>query len=83
LASDHREGLRVKASNAKARPEAIPEHNDPYRIDWTEVKGKNYIVGIDVSWPFLFSSNCELTSRLYVYRITRATQFDILFSTEL
>ena len=49
LASDHREGVRVKASNAKSKPEAIPEHNDPYRIDWTEVKGKNYIVGVDVS----------------------------------
>jgi len=49
LASDHREGARVKASNAKVRPEAIPEHNDPYRIDWTEVKGKNYVVGVDVN----------------------------------
>ena len=48
LASDHREGVRVKVSNAKAKPEAIPEHNDPYRIDWTEVKGKNYLVGVDV-----------------------------------
>jgi actin-related protein 8 len=45
--------MRVKASNAKSKPEAIPEHNDPYRIDWTEVKGKNYVVGVDVSRPRL------------------------------
>ena len=49
LATDYREGARVKASNAKSRPESIPEHNDPYRIDWTEVDGKNYVVGVDVS----------------------------------
>lgn len=42
----------MKASNAKSKPEAIPEHNDPYRIDWTEVKGKNYIVGVDVSLSY-------------------------------
>jgi len=58
LASDHREGARVKASNAKVRPEAIPEHNDPYRIDWTEVKGKNYVVGVDVG--YLISHGSEL-----------------------
>jgi hypothetical protein len=75
LASDHREGVRVKASNAKSKPEAIPEHNDPYRIDWTEVKGKNYIVGVDVS--FRAQRENQLTYRLCAYLITLGIRYDI------
>ncbi|WVQ78037.1 hypothetical protein IAT38_000118 [Cryptococcus sp. DSM 104549] len=47
LATDWREGNRVKASNAKVKPEALPEHNDPHRIDWTEPEGKSYFVGTE------------------------------------
>jgi actin-related protein 8 len=42
------EGSRVSRSNAKARPEPIPEHNDPFRIDYTLVEDKNYFVGQEV-----------------------------------
>jgi hypothetical protein len=78
LASDHREGIRVNASNAKSKPEAIPEHNDPYRIDWTEVKGKNYIVGVDVSLSYR-DFVTKLTSRLCVYLIILGIRCDTLF----
>ncbi|KAK8869874.1 hypothetical protein IAR55_000442 [Kwoniella newhampshirensis] len=47
LATDWKEGIRVKATNAKVRPEALPEHNDPYRIDWTEPEGKPFFVGTE------------------------------------
>jgi hypothetical protein len=67
----------VKASNAKSKPEAIPEHNDPYRIDWTEVKGKNYIVGVDVSLYFPLWS--KLTGRLCVYLIILGIRYDTPF----
>lgn len=49
LSTDYREGTRVKAFNAKVKPEPIPEHNDPYRFDWTEVDGKPFVVGTEVS----------------------------------
>jgi actin-related protein 8 len=49
LATDYKEGTRVKASNARVKPEAIPEHNDPYRIDWTELDNQQYFIGTDVS----------------------------------
>ena len=49
LATDWREGSRVRASNQKVRPESIPEHNDPYRIDWTESNGKTYFIGQEAS----------------------------------
>lgn len=49
LSTDYREGTRVKAFNAKVKPEPIPEHNDPYRFDWTEVEGKPFVVGTEVS----------------------------------
>lgn len=58
LATDYRDGLRVKATNAKVKPEPIPDHNDPYRIDWTEVDGKQYFTGIDVRQPFTLD-NCH------------------------
>ena len=48
LSTDYREGSRVKTSNAKVRPEPIPEHNDPYRIEWTEINGKKYFIGEEV-----------------------------------
>lgn len=47
LVTDWRDGTRVNASNAKARPEPLPEHQDPYRIDWTEVNGRDFIVGTE------------------------------------
>nr|XP_031862869.1 uncharacterized protein CI109_001881 [Kwoniella shandongensis]KAA5529941.1 hypothetical protein CI109_001881 [Kwoniella shandongensis] len=47
LATDWKEGTRVKATNAKVKPEALPEHNDPYRIDWTEPEGKPFFVGTE------------------------------------
>jgi actin-related protein 8 len=48
LSTDWKEGSRVNAANQRVKPDAIPEHNDPYRIDWTEVEGKHYFVGNDV-----------------------------------
>jgi hypothetical protein len=45
LVTDARDGARVNAFNAKAKPEPIPEHNDPYRVDWTEVDGRPFVVG--------------------------------------
>jgi hypothetical protein len=39
----------VITANEKVKPEPLPEHNDPYRIDWTEVEGRNYIIGQEVS----------------------------------
>ncbi|WWC69531.1 uncharacterized protein I206_103473 [Kwoniella pini CBS 10737] len=47
LATDWKEGSRVKATNAKVRPENLPEHNDPYRIDWTESDGRPFYVGTE------------------------------------
>jgi hypothetical protein len=49
LSTDYRDGFRVKQYNAKVKPEPIPEHNDPYRIDWTEVDGRKFFVGTEVS----------------------------------
>ncbi|BEI91665.1 uncharacterized protein CcaverHIS019_0404850 [Cutaneotrichosporon cavernicola] len=47
LVTDARDGARVNAANAKAKPETIPEHNDPYRVDWTEVDGRPFVVGTE------------------------------------
>ncbi|WVW83184.1 hypothetical protein I302_105202 [Kwoniella bestiolae CBS 10118] len=47
LATDWKEGTRVKATNAKVRPENLPEHNDPYRIDWTESDNRPYYIGTE------------------------------------
>lgn len=47
LTTDWKEGARVKATNSKAKPESIPEHNDPRRIEWTELEGREYMVGND------------------------------------
>lgn len=47
LVTDWRDGTRVNASNAKARPEPIPEHQDPYRIDWTELNKRDFVVGTE------------------------------------
>ncbi|CAK9786897.1 actin-like ATPase domain-containing protein [Cutaneotrichosporon oleaginosum] len=47
LVTDARDGARVNAANAKAKPEPIPEHNDPYRVDWTEVDGRPFVVGTE------------------------------------
>jgi actin-related protein 8 len=48
LTTDWKEGARVKAANAKAKPESIPEHNDPRRIEWTEdLDGRKFVVGTD------------------------------------
>ncbi|OWZ65573.1 hypothetical protein AYX14_01119 [Cryptococcus neoformans] len=47
LATDWRELTRVKANNTKVKPELLPEHNDPYRIDWTEPEGKPFFIGTD------------------------------------
>lgn len=48
LATDWRDATRVVINNGKVRPEGIPEHNDPYRIDWTELDGRKCFVGTDV-----------------------------------
>lgn len=64
LSTDQRDAGRVKAANQRARAEPIPEHNDPYRIDWTELDGRGHYVGEDalrlpesagfkVRWPIL------------------------------
>ncbi|EIW69617.1 hypothetical protein TREMEDRAFT_62486 [Tremella mesenterica DSM 1558] len=64
LATDWREGNRVVTYNQKVKPEPVPEHNDPYRIDWTEVGERGYLVGeealqlppdsgFDVKYPIL------------------------------
>lgn len=45
LTTDWRDGTRVNAANAKAKPETLPEHSDPHRIDWTEVNGRQFFVG--------------------------------------
>lgn len=47
LVTDWKEGSRVNAANARAKPENIPEHNDPYRIDWTELEGRKFVVGTE------------------------------------
>ncbi|WVF72264.1 hypothetical protein IAT40_007076 [Kwoniella sp. CBS 6097] len=47
LATDWKESTRVKAANAKIKPENLPEHNDPYRIDWTETDGRPYYIGTE------------------------------------
>lgn len=47
LVTDWRDGARVNASNSKAKPEPIPEHNDPYRVDWTELDGRKFVVGTE------------------------------------
>ncbi|WRT67065.1 uncharacterized protein IL334_004031 [Kwoniella shivajii] len=47
LATDWKEGTRVKTHNAKVKPENLPEHNDPYRIDWTETDGRPFYIGTD------------------------------------
>lgn len=47
LVTDWRDGARVNATNAKAKPEPIPEHNNPYRVDWTELDGRSFVVGTD------------------------------------
>ncbi|OCF41209.1 hypothetical protein I317_04955 [Kwoniella heveanensis CBS 569] len=47
LATDWKESARVKAANAKVKPENLPEHNDPYRIDWTETDGRPYYIGTE------------------------------------
>lgn len=45
LTTDWRDGTRVNAANAKAKPETLPEHSDPHRIDWTELNGRKFFVG--------------------------------------
>ncbi|WVQ70170.1 uncharacterized protein L199_008395 [Kwoniella botswanensis] len=47
LATDWKEGTRVKATNAKVKPENLPEHNDPYRIDWTESDNRPFYIGTE------------------------------------
>ncbi|KAK1924798.1 hypothetical protein DB88DRAFT_504858 [Papiliotrema laurentii] len=71
LATDWRDASRVVAANAKVRPEGIPEHNDPYRIDWTETDNREWFVGTEAlrlppssgfttRWPIL---NRKLNTR--------------------
>jgi actin-related protein 8 len=48
LATDWKESDRVRTFNGKVKPEGIPEHNDPYRIDWTELEKHQCFVGTDV-----------------------------------
>ncbi|WVQ71591.1 hypothetical protein IAR50_001131 [Cryptococcus sp. DSM 104548] len=47
LTTDWRDTTRVKATNAKTKPELLPEHNDPYRVDWTEPEDKPFFIGND------------------------------------
>ena len=49
LVTDWKEGARVVAANQKIKPEPVPEHNDPFRIDWTDVDGRNYVIGTEES----------------------------------
>ncbi|ORY33761.1 putative nuclear actin-related protein [Naematelia encephala] len=67
LKTDWKDRDRVIAANSKVRPEPIPEHNDPYRFDWTEVNGKDYFIGTEalrlpessgfkVRYPILYRS---------------------------
>jgi actin-related protein 8 len=49
LSTNFDEVRRVRAANAKVKPDSIPEHNDPFRIDWTETKGRDFFVGHEVS----------------------------------
>lgn len=64
LTTDWRDGTRVNAANAKAKPETLPEHSDPHRIDWTELEGRKFFVGdealklaessgFSVRWPIV------------------------------
>lgn len=83
LSTDYRDGFRVKQYNAKVKPESIPEHNDPFRIDWTEVNGKKFFVGTEVSLPYLIQFASELTPRLYVYPVLPASKYDTRYYIEV
>lgn len=48
----------AKAYNETVQPEVVPEHNDPYRVEWTEVGGsgegekiekRGYVIGDQVN----------------------------------
>ncbi|KAK4688229.1 actin-related protein 8, partial [Tremellales sp. Uapishka_1] len=47
LTTDYTQAGRVVLSNSKAKPENLPEHNDPYRIDWTEADNRPFFIGRD------------------------------------
>nr|ODN81213.1 nuclear protein [Cryptococcus depauperatus CBS 7841] len=47
LNTDFRELNRTRNSNAKVKPELLPELNDPHKLDYTDPEGKPYFVGND------------------------------------
>lgn len=76
LATDPRDGIRVKQHNAKVRPEAIPEHNDPYRVEWTEVNGKHYFVGQEVS---IWTEDARMMADKQALRVPSASGFKVRY----
>ncbi|KAL7422269.1 Actin-like protein arp8 [Cryptotrichosporon argae] len=95
LATDYKEGARVNSANAKAKPENLPEHNDPYRIDWTEPNNRPFIIGTEalrlpesaryqLRWPIMrrgFNTRDWKTSQLLIDDI--ATILEETMRTEL
>jgi actin-related protein 8 len=49
LSTNFDEVRRIRAANSRIKPENIPDLNDPHRIEWTDVNGQKYFVGVDVS----------------------------------
>lgn len=37
------------AYNESVKPEPLPEHNDPFRTEWTETGDRDYLTGEEVS----------------------------------
>ena len=43
--------VQVTSFNSNVEPEIIPDHNDPYKIEWTDVtENPPYVVGEKVRW---------------------------------
>ena len=76
LTTDWKEGARVVAANQKSKPEPIPEHNDPYRIDWTEFAGRAYLVGTDVR---RISRKVLRLTQVQALRLPESSQFRIRY----
>jgi hypothetical protein len=50
----------ARTFNEQFKPEIIPEHNDPYRVDWLDSCQENVLIGEKVSILLVNFSNLAL-----------------------
>lgn len=70
---------QVRSFNTSTRPERILDHNDPYKVEWTDpaVEGE-FIIGQKVPFVSTFPSNPSFTMELLLVVSIDANNRDIL-----